>query len=269
MERFFKDGDMALFISSHGRRKVTRKLIKLKNGNVYFTHEGSIPHDEVIGRPSGIEVSTDKGIKFTVFKASYNDYVMGLKRKAQIIYPKDIAALLLWGDIYQGLHILESGLGEGALSIAILRLLCGSGSLTTYEIREDFLEKGSKNIVNFFKEKPANHNIILGDIYNGFDGVFDRIFLDLPEPWHVLKYMKSGLLGGGIVISYIPTVIQVKTYIDTMQELGYFADIEVFENIKRPWQVKGLSVRPETWMYNFSAFIVYARKRYIENTGGS
>ena len=70
-------------------------------------------------------------------------------------------------------------------------------------------------------------------------------------------------MDGGIVISYIPTVLQVKTYIDTMQELGYFADIEIFEIIRRPWQVKGLSVRPETWMYNFSAFIVFARKIYI------
>jgi tRNA (adenine57-N1/adenine58-N1)-methyltransferase len=269
MDQSLKDGDFVLVISVEERRKKTRKVIKLKSGNTYFTHLGSIPHDKIIGKLSGTLVSNDKGIKYTVFRATYNDYVMALKRKAQIIYPKDIAALLLWGDIYQGLHILEAGLGEGALSIAILRLLCGSGSLTTYEIREDFFEEGSKNIVNFFKEKPTNHNIILGDIYNGFNGVFDRIFLDLPEPWHVLKYMKSGLLDGGIVISYIPTVLQVKTYIDTMQELGYFADIEVFENIKRPWHVKGLSVRPETWMYNFSAFIVYARKRYIENTGGS
>jgi tRNA (adenine57-N1/adenine58-N1)-methyltransferase len=185
---------------------------------------------------------------------------MGLHRQAHIIYPKDIAALLLWGDVYPGLNVFEAGLGEGALSIALLRSLAGQGTLTTYEIREDFFEKGSKNIFSFFKEKPSNHNIILGDIYNGFTGIFDRIFLDLPEPWHVLKYANEGLRCGGIIISYIPTILQVKTYMDTMMELGYFFDIEIFENIKRPWQVKGLSVRPETWMYNFSAFIVFARK---------
>jgi tRNA (adenine57-N1/adenine58-N1)-methyltransferase len=200
MEMFFKDGDLALFISGNGRRKVIRKLIKLKRGNLYFTHSGSIPHDKIIGKQVGIEVSTDKGIKFTVFKATYNDYIMGLKRKAQIIYPKDIAVLLLWGDVYQGLNILEAGLGEGALSIAILRIIGDSGSLTTYEIRDDFFEEGSKNINNYFNVKPANHNIILGDIYAGFNGVYDRIFLDLPEPWHVLKYMKNGLVDGGIVI---------------------------------------------------------------------
>ena len=263
MDQILKDGDFVLLMTVEVRRKKTRKVIKLKSGNAYFTHLGSIPHDKIIGRLSGTLVSTDKGIKYTVFRATYNDYVMALKRKAQIIYPKDVATILLWGDVYQGLDILEAGLGEGALSIAILRVLSTKGGLTTYEIRSDFLEEGSKNIVNFFKEKPANHNIIMGDIYNGFDGVFDRIFLDLPEPWHVLKFMDQGLVSGGIVISYIPTVLQVKAYVDLMQELKFFDDIEIFEIIRRPWQVKGLSVRPETWMYNFSAFIVFARKIYI------
>jgi tRNA (adenine57-N1/adenine58-N1)-methyltransferase len=260
MSNIFKEGDLALFLCNQERKKVNKKLIKLKIGGVYFTHLGSIPHDEVIGQPYGILVTTDKGIKFIVFIATYNDFIMGLKRKAQIIYPKDIASIVLWSDIYQGLNILEAGLGEGALSIAILRVLAGKGSLTTYEIREDFIEEGNKNIITYFKERPLNHKIVLGDIYNGFEGIYDRIILDLPEPWHVLKYMDNGLEDGGIVISYIPTILQVKNYIDTMHELGIFADIEVFENIKKPWHVKGLSVRPETWVYNFSAFIVYARK---------
>lgn len=90
--------------------------------------------------------------------------------------------------------------------------------------------------------------------------VYDRVFLDLPEPWHVLKYLKDGLRDGGIVVAYIPTVLQLKTFVDTLKELNYFADIESFELIKRPWKVDGLSVRPEMWIYNHSAFICRARK---------
>jgi len=39
-----------------------------------------------------------------------------------------------------------------------------------------------------------------------------------------------------------------------------FIEIETHEFNKRPWKVEGLSVRPEMWIYNHSAFIVSARK---------
>jgi tRNA (adenine57-N1/adenine58-N1)-methyltransferase len=253
--RNLKEGDYVVLIN----HKNKRKLIRLKRDALYFTHYGSIKHNDILNLSDGSKILTDKGLPFRLFKATYSDFVLGMKRQAQIIYPKDVAVMLLWADIYPGLSILEAGLGQGGLSIAILRLLNGSGSLVSYEIREDFAEQ-SKNFINQFVGEQKNHKIILGDIYNGFDGIFDRVLLDLAEPWRVIVYLDKGLVEGGIVIAYIPTILQVKTYVDTMQELGYFADIEVFENIKRPWQVKGLSVRPETWMYNHSAFIVYARK---------
>lgn len=256
MDNIFRENDFVVLIDNKGRRK----LLQLAKDKCYFTHKGKIEHNSIIGKQNGSIVYSDQNISYCVLSITYNDYILGLKRKAQIIYPKDIAILLQWGDVYSGLDILEAGLGVGALSIALLRALADLGRLVTYEIRDDFIAEGKKNIINFFGGEKVNHEIVHGDIYNGFIGIYDRVFLDLPEPWHVLSYLEKGLVPGGIVMAYIPTILQVKNYVDRLNELGYFRDIDIFESIRRPWQVKGLSVRPETWIYNHSAFIVFARK---------
>jgi tRNA (adenine57-N1/adenine58-N1)-methyltransferase len=240
-------------------KKARKYMITLKEGARFSSQYGFIDHAEIINAGNGGLVKASKGEEYRVFKPTYIDYVMKIKRNAQIIYPKDTAMILMYADIYPGLNVLESGIGQGALSIALLRALGGRGRLTSIEVREDFALQ-SKNFIHNFLGEVDNHDIVISNIYDGFEGCFDRIVLDLPEPWHVLKHCKTGLIDGGMIVSYIPTVLQVKTYVDTLKETGYFDDIETFEIIKRPWKVDGLSVRPEMWIYNHSAFIVKARK---------
>jgi tRNA (adenine57-N1/adenine58-N1)-methyltransferase len=239
--------------------KDKRHLIKLVNGGRFSTQNGYIEHDDIYKAGSGGRVFTSKNVEYLCFLPTYTDYVMNIKRKAQIIYPKDSAIILMWGDVYPGLNILESGLGQGALSMAILRALAGQGKLVTYELREDFIEQAS-NFINDFMGEQENHKIIQGNIYEGFEGVYDRIFLDLPEPWHVIKHTEHGLVNGGILIAYIPTILQVKEFVDELKFSNIYTNIETHEFNKRPWRVEGLSVRPELWIYNHSAFIVSARK---------
>lgn len=245
-----------VILTDHKKNKHT---VLLKEGAKYSTNYGFIEHQKIIEAGDGGTVLSSKNVKYTVFRPTYIDYVMHLKRNAQIIYPKDTAAMLMEGDVYPGLTILESGIGQGALSIAILRALSGRGKLISYEIRQEFADQSKKFIEEFLPE-VTNHEIRIGDIYKGFDGIYDRVFLDLPEPWHVIKYLEGGLVSGGIVVAYIPTVLQVKSFVDTLKDAGCFTDIETFELIKRPWKVDGLSVRPEMWIYNHSAFICKARK---------
>ncbi len=188
---------------------------------------------------------------------------MNIKRKAQIIYPKDTAAILMWGgDVRGGQRILESGVGgQGALSMAILNTLGGSGELVGgYEIREDFAVM-SADFIKEWHGEAENHKIEIRDVYEGgIDGEFDRILLDLPEPWHVVKHAETGLRDGGIMVAYLPTILQAVTHVETMKESGFFEEIETFEFTKRPWKIDGRSVRPEMWTYNHSAFIVKGRK---------
>lgn len=248
-------GDLVILID----KKLRKYMINLKEGGRFSSLYGFIDHSEILKAGNGGLVRASKGGEYRVFKPTYIDYVMKIKRNAQIIYPKDTAMILMYADIFPGLSVLESGIGQGALSIAILRVLGGRGKLTSVEVREDFALQ-SKNFISNFLGEVDNHEVVISNIYEGFEGCFDRIVLDLPEPWHVLKYCKNGLIDGGLIVSYIPTILQVKTYVDTLKEVGFFDDIETFELIKRPWKVDGLSVRPEMWIYNHSAFIVKARK---------
>jgi len=87
----------------------------------------------------------------------------------------------------------------------------------------------------------------------------DRIVLDLPEPWHVVPHAREALAPGGILLSYLPSTIQVKQMVDRVEAEGGFTDPEVFEVIHRPWHVKGQSVRPVQWMFSHSAFLVVTR----------
>jgi tRNA (adenine57-N1/adenine58-N1)-methyltransferase len=244
-----------------GRGGDSKHMIKLKPGGRFSSEYGYIEHDDIAAAESGGLVHTiGRPHPYRVFAVSYRDYVMHIKRQAQIIYPKDTAAMLMWGDIAPQQRVLESGIGQGALSIAILRVLGGTGKLTSYELRQDFADMSKKFIETFMGYEPENHDVQVRDIYQGIDGVYDRVLLDLPEPWQVIPHLKSALAGGGMLISYIPTVLQVKTMVDSLKDCGYFEEIETFELILRPWKVDGLSVRPEMWIYNHSAFIVAARK---------
>lgn len=248
-------------------KKKRKHMITLKEGGRFSTQYGYIDHNEIAVLPSGSVIKTSGGHPYRVFSVSYRDYVMHIKRQAQIIYPKDTAAMLMWADVAPNQRILESGIGQGALSIAILRALGGTGRLTSYEIRQDFADMSAKFIKGFLGYEPENHSIEVRNIYEGIDGVYDRALLDLPEPWQVVPHLKEALVTGGFLVSYIPTVLQVKTMVDTLKFSGYFDEIETFELILRPWKVDGLSVRPEMWIYNHSAFLVIARKTVPEERG--
>jgi len=256
-------GYTIVILTDQKRRK---HMITLKPGGRFSSQYGYIEHDILATLSSGGAArtiaggKTSGGHRYRAFSVTYRDYVMHIKRQAQIIYPKDTAAILMWGDIAPHQHILEAGAGQGGLSIAILRALGGTGELTSYELRKDFADMTKKFVSTFFGYEPENHLVEVRDIYKGVDGIYDRVLLDLPEPWHVTSHLKETLKDGGILVSYIPTVLQVKTMVESLKDCSYFDEIGTFELILRPWKVDGLSVRPEMWIYNHSAFIVSARK---------
>jgi tRNA (adenine57-N1/adenine58-N1)-methyltransferase len=92
---------------------------------------------------------------------------------------------------------------------------------------------------------------------------FDRVVLDLPEPWGVMATVQACLSPGGIVCTYLPTTNQVQSAVLALRAYG-FAEIETFEVILRPWHVTEQSVRPEHRMVAHTGFITVGRKAYVE-----
>lgn len=240
--------------------KGEERLLALVPGKAFGTHKGNLLHDDVIGKPDGSRVWTAMGAEYRVFRPTFNQFVLNLKRHAQIIYPKDIGPILLWADLFPGATVVEAGIGWGALAIKILEAVGPGGRLVSYEVRADFASSGAMTVRRFLGECP-NHEVKVRDIYEGIEErEVDRIVLDLPEPWRAVSHAAEALAAGGILLSYLPSTLQVKQLVDASEAHGGFTEPEVFEVIHRPWHVKGQSVRPVQWMFSHSAFLVVCRK---------
>ncbi len=249
-------GDTVLFID----RKEREYLRTLKVGGRISLHGGALQADQIIGLPDGSLVHTARNEPFRVLRPTYAHLIPNLPRKAQVIYPKDVGIMLLWGDIVPGASVVEVGAGPGALTIALLRAIGPTGKLVTVEVREDFCEMSRENVARFFGE-ASNWTLMLGDAYAGIEARdVDRLLLDVPEPWRVLPHAAQALRPGGVLVGYVPTVVQVKALVDELRAHPGFAAIEVMENLLRFWHVKDLSVRPEHRMVAHTGFIIVARR---------
>jgi tRNA (adenine57-N1/adenine58-N1)-methyltransferase len=235
-------------------------LYRMREKGHINLHKGKILHTEVIGKPEGSIVRTSKGDPFLVFRPTLFQYIMHMKRDTSIIYPKDLALILLYADIHPGCTVLEAGIGSGSLTLALLRAIGTEGRVISYERREEFIERAQKNIQLFMGEAP-NLEIKQRDIYEGIEETeLDRIILDIPEPWRVIPHVAETLRLGGIFVGYLPTIIQVKSLVDALQEEKRFTSIETFESLLRNWNIEGLSVRPEHRMVGHTGFLTLARR---------
>ena len=248
----FAEGDLALLIDSRGRQY----LITLGAGQAFHSHFGAVPHDEIIGRDQGARVRSASGKTVIALKPTLSDYVMNMPRHSQIIYPKDAAAILFYGDMYPGATVFEAGLGSGALALALLRAVGPAGKLISYETRPDPLVGGPRNVERYLGESP-NHTVRERDVYDGIDedGPIDRIVLDVPEPWRVVPSAGERLRPGGILIVYLPTVLQVHRVHLELGAHPAFELAETFELMQRPWHLSESSARPDHRMVAHTGFI--------------
>ena len=180
-----------------------------------------------------------------------------MPRGAQVIYPKDLGPILILADVFPGARLFESGLGSGALSMALLR---AGADVTGYELRADFAARAQANVAAFLGAAVLDrYRVEVRDAYDGVDeSGFDRMVLDLPEPWRVVKAAETALRPGGILVSYLPTIGQVSTLRDTL-ERSAFGLAETIEVLQRSWHVEGQSVRPDHRMVAHTGFLTSAR----------
>src|SRR5947209_13147161 len=162
--------------------------MSLTVGAEFHTHRGAIPHDAVIGLPSGSVVKSSNGAPFLVLRPLLVDYVMSMPRGPQVIYPKDAAQIVNEGDIFPGARVLEAGAGSGALTCSLLRAVGPGGRVVSYEHRADHAEHARRNVSVFFDGEPDNWQLIVSDLADSDmpDGAFDRAVLDMLAPWEVL-----------------------------------------------------------------------------------
>jgi len=253
----FQDGEQVLLVDQRGKRH----LIFLRKSETFHSDRGWVPHDGIIGQPEGSWVRSSMGLRYLALRPTLAEYVLEMPRGAQVIYPKDLAMILFWADVYPGCRVLEAGMGSGALTLALLRAVGPEGRVITYEQREEFARRALANIHMRLGE-VSNLTVRLGPVEEGLgdEQPVDRVLLDLPEPWKLVRGVAGVLRPGGILLSYVPTIIQSQQTTDALQHDRHWALVETFETLVRPWNIEGSSVRPFHRMVAHTGFMTLARR---------
>ena len=249
--RPFTAGERVLVVDAKDRRY----LVTLREGGAFHTHAGVTPHADIIGREEGLTVRSGSGARSLIVRPTLSDFILAMPRGAQVVYPKDIGPMLVLADVFGGARVLEAGVGSGALSMALLR---AGAEIVGYEVRADFAAKARANVESFLGPDTP-YRVEERDVYEGIDEVhLDRVVLDLPEPWRVVKHAAAALRPGGIIVAYLPTIGQVAQLREALgaSAFGLARTIEVLE---RSWHVDGPSVRPDHRMVAHTGFLTAAR----------
>jgi len=289
----FEAGDQVQLTDPKGRH---HQLV-LTPGKSFFTHRGSISHDDLIGAPDGSVVTSSGGTPYVALRPLLADYTLAMKRGAAVVYPKDAAQIVAMADIFPGARVIEAGAGSGALTCWLLRAVGETGRVTSYERRPDFAAIAQRNVEQFFGGPPANWRLVPGDFggkdepggdsatdevdvpalsAENFDdrrsvaGVtnpdgavterVDRVVLDMLAPWDSLDAATRALVPGGVICCYVATTTQLSRVVEALRAQQRYDEPSAWETMVRGWHVDGLAVRPEQRMIGHTGFLVTARR---------
>jgi len=260
----FKEGDFVLLVD----RKNRKYIIELKKDTYSSFHFGKVQHNDIIDKNPSFVFSSNSE-KLLVLKPTTKDFVLyKLKRKSQIIYPKDVGQILVLSDIFNAKSVFECGCGSGALTMWLLQAKKDETKLVSIDCREDMVELAKKNIETYFK-KPIEEikNFVLEvkklEEVDYEENTFDRVILDVTEPWLNLEKITKILSSYGILLCWLPTVLQVFNLIDEVEKKysEHFYLEGIYETLQREWQKNQLALRPKDRMVAHTGFLIIFRKQ--------
>lgn len=257
----FQIGDRVQLTDPKGRLNT----ITLTAGKRFHTHLGWLDHDDIIGLPDGSVLANSEGAEYLLLRPLLSDFAMSMPRGAAIIYPKDAAQILTQADVFPGATVVEAGVGSGALSLWLLRMLGDEGRLESFEKREEFAEIARANVLTYLGREPRNWNVTVGDLAQALPQTFapasvDRIILDMLAPWECLDVATDALRPGGVLLCYVATVTQLSRVAEAIRATECFTDPSSSETMVRSWHVEGLAVRPDHRMVGHTGFLIRARR---------
>jgi tRNA (adenine57-N1/adenine58-N1)-methyltransferase len=274
----FEAGDQVQLTDPKGRMH----QIVLQPGAAFHTHRGALAHDDLIGAPEGSVVTATSGTQYVALRPLLADYTLAMKRGATIVYPKDAAQILAYADIFPGARVLEAGAGSGALSCWLLRATGPDGVLVSFEARAEFAEIARANVRKYFGEVPPWWRLVTGELSAtvalesggvttggptsaaddspSAGGWFDRVILDMVDPWENVADAARALIPGGLICCYVATTTQLSRIVEELRGHGSFYEPAAWETLYRGWHVDGLAVRPDHRMIGHTGFLVTARR---------
>ena len=163
-EQVFSEGDQALIVD----RRARQYLVRLTQDNRFESHVGNFDLSKLIGMPYGSWLTSPSGHRIIAYKPTLADITLRMPRIATVMYPKDLATLLVYADMFPGAKVLEAGAGSGATTMTLLRAVGESGQVISYDTRQDMLDQTLAN-VKLANSDPHNLTLKQKNIYEGIE----------------------------------------------------------------------------------------------------
>lgn len=246
--------------------KGRRHSVLLEAGKVFHTTKGGISHDDLIGGPDGVVVTSVGGTQYLALRPLLSEYTVSMPRGAAVVYPKDAAQIVSSTDIFPGARVIEAGAGSGALTLSLLRAIGPEGRLWSFERREDFATIARRNVETFLGGEHPAWTLRVGDLVESLTqspddpAEVDRVVLDMLAPWECVDVVADRLLPGGVLCCYVATTTQLGRTMDTIRAHGGFTEPEGSESSVRQWHAEGLAIRPAHATTGHTGFLVHARR---------
>jgi tRNA (adenine57-N1/adenine58-N1)-methyltransferase len=247
-----KHGDFILLFD--GEKKY---FLELKP-KIFSTRFDSLDLASLIGKDYGDRVLGKKGSTFFILKPTIYDFIKNVERQTQIIYPKDVGYILLKLGVGPGKKVLECGTGSGALTLAFAYVVGEEGRVITYEKEERFFQLAKRNLERFSLAHRVE--LKLKEVVISFDETeVDAVFLDVREPWLLLKPAWDALKPGHPLGILVPTTNQVSQTLTHLLNLP-FKDVEVLEILVRRYKPNPERLRPEDRIVAHTGYLIFAKK---------
>jgi len=237
--------------------KYKKYILKTSDKTDKYKGVGVIDPGSLIGKEYGKQIEIGNK-QFWILQPSLQDKLQGMKRRAQIILPRDVAHIIINCAIEPGHTAMEAGIGSGSLTIALANFVAPNGKVISYDNREDFIDFALKNIKNAELEKlvtTKNKDVTKG-IY---EKELDAIILDIPNPWDAINHTWNALKPGGYLCVYSPLISQVEKTVNEIKKHN-FIEIKTLENIQREMIVSDYGTRPSFDMLGHTGYLTFARK---------
>ena len=239
-----------------------KHLAVLKDDQEFVSQNGVIKFNDIRELPS--TVTSSKNHEYYVYIPSFDEFILLMKRGPQIIYPKDIGAILIAGNISKNSNILEIGTGSGALTLYLNLILDKKSRLFTLDENEKNQRRAQKTIERFVASSKINNLVDVNYInsnlsafaFNDLADKVDTIITDIPEPWEF--FLKNQIKQNLNWVSYLPSISQVEKIVTKLRE-NNFVNIKITETLNREWIVDKKIVRPKNEMVGHTGFVVGAR----------
>lgn len=250
-------GDLVQLTDPKGRHHT----ITLAPGKTFHTHKGALAHDDIIGQPEGVVVTSTAAVPYLVLRPLLRDFVLSMPRGAAVVYPKDASLIVGLADLFPGARVVEAGVGSGALTCSLLRAVGPTGLVSSYERRAEFAEVARGNVERFLGGPQPSWRLTVGDLADSLsERDVHRVILDMLAPWECVEAVAQALIPGGILVVYVATTTQLSRMAETLRADGRFTEPEASETLLRTWHLEGLAVRPDHRMIGHTGFLLHARR---------